>query len=632
MRICHGLLGDAIYVEDQELQWRKPLDIVRQLAKDRWAADSEDIIVLASGGAVVGPSCSSEGFGDDRDIFVFLRSALDLQADAADAAASATATVAEVCGQAVAEEEALAAAVAGDTLRFAELRQSPSGDPAFAALRQNIEEARSHLAVVRPVVSMAAQLEARLDVQRLAVQVVLDNLAAHRTTCSRSMSLFLQKHERVRERFDQNLSKVEASIEALRNVSLHPALRTAGRESLADAIPRERILRFTQDLQVERERLAKRMDRLKKQDTQTQALCDQVAGKVQQLLQDDAVKASASAVRSQHDRAVNELLPALEVQLPLEGADAAAVLEEERRTAGVLQGLSELCEEIRVQLRELSGSWARQRVSFLQRLREVACIQSKVRGVERQAALLEEEINVQHGHSQQLTHLQKMPRAYMKAESEIERRHQFKALLLGEGERARNTFARLVEEENARRRGFIHRYGCHLPADLVQGLGTLVPPVTMEVPEFDTQLPDLGEVAGAGTTDVAASSSSRPIGGAAGTVDGGAGMTSSGSPGRATSSRRRDEFPAYGHSSFRSACAPDVDGQSLPEGGTEDGLSAEASRMAELEAQNHELQAELSRLRKELGRAHGFSRRAFDDDSPSYEESLDPSTPFLDRP
>ena len=271
------------------------------------------------------------------------------------------------------------------------------------------------------------------------------------------MTLFAHKYERVQEKFEQNLGKVEASMAALREVALHPALRSEGRESLADVVPCDRILRFTGSLQAERERLSQRLGKLRQLDASAQTLCDQAAEKFRRLLQDDAVLKAAGDIRGEMARVEGELLPALRAIVPSEGASPAAVLEEEKRSAGVLEGLVRVCAGIRDMLSELQACWSRQHGRFLQRLREVAYIQSKVRGVERQAALLEEEINVQHNYSQQLNHLQKMPKAYQRALTEVARRRQFRARYLAQAEQARSSLARMMEEENSRRRAFTSR-------------------------------------------------------------------------------------------------------------------------------------------------------------------------------
>jgi len=474
MRICHGLAGQVLEVDDQELEWRFPVDVVRLHVCNRWDVEADDLILLASGGDVLGPNVRSEAFGRCRDVFVFLRSALDPKA----APVQSHLVVEPQSPDAEADEH-------DDPLQ-------PSGaDPAFSAFRGNIAEARRQLAESRPLVSLASSAEARQEVQRLAGQAVLDNLASQRATCTRSMSLFLQKYDRVQERFDQNLSKVEASFAALTNVALHPALRATGRESLADVVPRERVLQYAASLREERAQLARRLAKLRQQDSQTQALCEQIANTLRQVLQDDAVVAAAQAIQQEHARAQSELLPALCGLVPQEGAAPASVLEDEKRSASMLEGLARACSSMRDLLSEHQASWERRHHSFMQRLREVSYIQSRVRNVERQAALLEEEINVQRSYSQMFSKLQRLPKAYHKALCEIARRRDFKTRYAAQGDHARSTLARMMEEENVRRRAFHQRYGCQLPADLFSSLGSIAPAAVITVPEFDVALPNI---------------------------------------------------------------------------------------------------------------------------------------------
>lgn len=472
MRICHGLDGDALEVEDGELAWRKPLDIVRQSARSRWGVSPEDLILLITGGGTVGPQSGAEVLRPGTDVFFFPKGLLDSEAELeSDALLPGRGT-----------EEG------PNELCF---EQFPEVDPAFEAFRANIAEARRRIAEARTVATLATHTEERVAIQRLAARAVLDNLCTHRATCSRSMTLFVRKFERVQERFDCNLGKVDSAIAALTAVSLHPALRTTGRESLVDAVPQERILRFTASLQEERARLNQRLERLRHQDSQVQALCDQVVEKVRHFMQDDAVLAASRALRAHQDKAQHELLPSLQAQVPRPGAPPLFVLEEEKRSDAMLESLISTCQLVHSSLANLQVAWDAQRRRLLQRLREVAYTQSKVRSVERQAALLEEEVNVQRNGSQQLSRLQRMPKAYSKALSEVARRAQFRARYLAQGEQARIALARLVEEENNRRRVFLQHFGTHLPADLIPGLGDLVPPPVVELPDFDLQLPVL---------------------------------------------------------------------------------------------------------------------------------------------
>lgn len=484
MRICHGLAGQVLEVDDQELEWRFPIDVVRLHVCNRWDVEADDLILLASGGDVLGPNVRSEAFGRCRDVFVFLRSALDPKA-----APVPSHLVVEPQSHDAEATEQVGADSTDDPLQLG--GALGAADPVFSAFRGNIAEARRQLAESRPLVSLASSAEARQEVQRLAGQAVLDNLASQRATCTRSMSLFLQKYDRVQERFDHNLSKVEASLAALTNVALHPALRATGRESLADVVPRERVLQYAASLREERAQLARRLAKLRQQDSHTQALCEQIANTLQQVLQDDAVVAAAQAIQQEHARAETDLLPALCDLVPQEGATPASVLEDEKRSASVLEGLARACSSMRDLLSELQASWERRHHSFMQRLREVSYIQGKVRNVERQAALLEEEINVQRNYSQVFSKLQRLPKAYQKALCEIARRRDFKTRYAAQGHHARSTLARMMEEENVRRRAFQQRYGCQLPADLFSSLGSIAPAAVVTVPEFDVALPNI---------------------------------------------------------------------------------------------------------------------------------------------
>lgn len=66
MRICHGLPGESLVVDSQELQWRSPLDVIKQRATECWEV-SDDLIVLASGGATVNADSALDG----GDVFFF---------------------------------------------------------------------------------------------------------------------------------------------------------------------------------------------------------------------------------------------------------------------------------------------------------------------------------------------------------------------------------------------------------------------------------------------------------------------------------------------------------------------------------------------------------------------------------
>jgi len=479
MRICHGLVGDCLDVEDQEFQWRKPVDVLRQRACGHWGVNADDLILLSGTGGLVGSRCTPDDLVQCKDVFLFLRNFLDPKFDVA-------------AEELIVDAAALEASVHEHHSEDELLRlKAMFGDPAFETFRSNIAEARRWLSESRTISALAAQTQARVKVQQSAAHAVMENLTSHQSACSRSMSQFFQKYDRVKEKVDHSLENVEASMVALRSVTLHPSIRASGKDTLADAVPRDRILQFTGYLNSESARLAHRLDKLRQQELNSRSLCDKVIERMKLFLQDEAAGNAAMLIQQEHSRAEFELLPALCGVLPGEGASPHDILEEEKRSAGMLEGLAQACNAVRNGLLELQKKWDTRHATFLQKLREVSYVQSKVRDVEKQAALLEEEINLQRGQAQHLNHLQKMPKAYQKMLREIARRRQFRDRYLAQAEQMRSVLARMVEEENIQRRNFVQRYGCHLPVDLASGLGSLAPAPVVEFPEFDVQLPDV---------------------------------------------------------------------------------------------------------------------------------------------
>eukprot|EP00913_Durusdinium_trenchii_P024139 g22666.t1 len=75
MRICHGLAGEVLEVDSE---YRKPLDLVRQHARERWNLQLEDLIVLTSSGNVLSAESREE---DALDVYFFTKQCLETQAE-----------------------------------------------------------------------------------------------------------------------------------------------------------------------------------------------------------------------------------------------------------------------------------------------------------------------------------------------------------------------------------------------------------------------------------------------------------------------------------------------------------------------------------------------------------------------
>ncbi|CAJ1363690.1 unnamed protein product [Effrenium voratum] len=453
MRICHGLAGEVVQVDSE---YRKPLDLVRQHARERWSLQLEDLIVLTSNGNVLSAESREEESGGG----LLLHQAVPGNTGGGYPRPPGPCR----------PQPCRLRRRRGELDDVVGQRCEDVIDPVFEAFRSNIAEARARILESRPVVALAQRCEERAQAQTRAARAVLENLNSHRTACGRSISLLVQKSNRVQAKLSDCLEKVEASMKALESVALHTALQSEGRQCLADVVPRDRILRFTESLEAEAAQLVQRLEKLQRQDSQLEGMCEQVAERVEQLIREDAVGAEAQQIHEEQVCAQREL-PKLRALVPSAGAAPAMVLEDEKRSALLRDRVTSACAKLLRAMEQLQSCWDRQHQMFVQRLREVAYVQSKVRYVERQAALLEEEVNAQSSKAQQLARLQKMPKAYYSALREVGLRRQFRERYVAQAEKARTTLSRMVEAENSRRRGFLQKHSCYLPVDLVQGLG-----------------------------------------------------------------------------------------------------------------------------------------------------------------
>mmetsp|Transcript_143155 Transcript_143155/g.363365 ORF Transcript_143155/g.363365 Transcript_143155/m.363365 type:complete len:263 (-) Transcript_143155:113-901(-) len=194
MRICHGLLGEVVEVDDQELQWRKPLDIVRQHARARWKVDTEDIIVLADGGGVVGPGYGAEEVGLGCGVFLFLKSALDPQAGSSEVAA--TAIYSAVATEEEEDEEEGRVNTAGSTSRFDVMDPSDFRVPVETSLAVSLlgtagripSASSSGLAAPAGCGGFQAAAAAPLPSPRLAAPSTVASTSDETSTCSPTSS------------------------------------------------------------------------------------------------------------------------------------------------------------------------------------------------------------------------------------------------------------------------------------------------------------------------------------------------------------------------------------------------------------------------------------------------------------
>jgi hypothetical protein len=199
------------------------------------------------------------------------------------------------------------------------------------------------------------------------------------------------------------------------------------------------------------------------------------------------------------EQAMEEQASALDKARPLwdrvlecvTATEAQDVLAAEKVSARVVADLEPVLLEHQEQHQRCLQLWNARCGHFLQRLRDVSYVQTRLRSVELQGVLFSESLRTLGSQLAQASHIAKMPVAYQKALYELARRRQFKQRYLAYAQHARDVLKRMKDEEDECRRHFMRRHGCHLPTDFLPGLDTLPPAPVIEVASFDEGLPEV---------------------------------------------------------------------------------------------------------------------------------------------
>jgi hypothetical protein len=159
-----------------------------------------------------------------------------------------------------------------------------------------------------------------------------------------------------------------------------------------------------------------------------------------------------------------------------------------------IERLREFKIEFEKQLKELNAKvldWKKKCAIEVENSDILATLKN-LRGLEVTGTLLEEGMQRVKKALVQLQHPAKLPLACEKVSLEISRRKQYREKLKQKADAIRKEFEQMQTEENEKRRRWFSKYGCHLPVNLVPGLGDFVPSMDIRIPIFDKDLPDIG--------------------------------------------------------------------------------------------------------------------------------------------
>ncbi|CEM11250.1 unnamed protein product [Vitrella brassicaformis CCMP3155] len=620
--VCDALYGEVLHLERIDVGKKGgPNEALKAKLADKWRVPVQDIILLPEGGGGGGADTDR-----DRWWFTFRRSSLDQkgtdvsasssgapQSSSASSAPSGLIDSGEGSGddpflrphrlttsthvELEADEEELFRSASAQTL-----------DPALQSFHNAMHDARLVVEGTRSLSMAISDLHERVRRQKRACRAVIANLLHHKDTFLASVDAFSKKSTGVHARHQSVLEGLDAAIGRLREVELHPAMRLQGRHTLADVVPEQRIRQFAASCGADHDRIRRRIEQLRKVAIETGQHTDGELEKMNDFCADETVEKNMHELNEllrQQKATFKSLLQTLppqptieasttismvgvgDAQRPQEHPDvvrsfspeaAAELLAKEKQQHEYLGRVQDLHEKVKELYSRCCVRWSSRCAAFLEHLREVSSLQSRIHQLSSQGVVFEETLNKQKADFSHLSHIDRMPSAYQAALTEIARRRTFKAKYVARAMSACDVLTRMREEEEERRRTFMKRHGVHLPAEFIPGLEALPATISVDIPDFDEGLPQI-DLSG----PLSASGGGSGVGGGPqlieegleGSDEGGTGihrsfLTSSGPTSHSQRSTPRSAHASASSSSHPSTLSPH---RSLPPTSTQGGIA-----------------------------------------------------------
>lgn len=454
MKVCHAITGEVLEVPRDP--WSSAADCLRDRVNAAFS-DANPILLTDAGTKV------EESLENVELVFFFPRDAYDKPPPVLEVSSSKDAAPAEPWD--------------------ADLGAGRESDVWASVL-----EAQQLLRRSTRLVATSAEMRRRLEMQKKACLSVRSNLTNRKSVFARNMELLQEKFHRDHERHQELLKAIESSLVQLGEIRLHAELQAPQRQTLADCIPCERIEEFVKRMREDHVRLENKIESLTTNSSEICKVTDQEDENLHSFEDDRTV-----------EQAIDEQASALDKARPLwdrvlecvNATEAQDVLAAEKVSARVVADLEPVLLEHQEQHQRCLQLWNARCGHFLQRLRDVSYVQTRLRSVELQGVLFSESLRTLGSQLAQASHIAKMPVAYQKALHELARRRQFKQRYLAYAQHAKDVLKRMKDEEDECRRHFMRRHGCHLPTDFLPGLDTLPPAPVLEVASFDEGLPEV---------------------------------------------------------------------------------------------------------------------------------------------
>ncbi|KAJ0408007.1 hypothetical protein P43SY_000211 [Pythium insidiosum] len=353
-----------------------------------------------------------------------------------------------------------------------------------------------------------------LEVQSQAITAAIANLESFCSSMRKRFTPFWTEYEQASVRHDHLLRHFESFLNALGDITLHPALVTPERKTLLDCIPADREREWALQCQQSQSHLRQQLTRLRD-------VHDSIVAEVTALLQSQDHIAGAFAdvaddlalarqhVASHHGitaklsenldvvmRKVAETSSEVQPATPMMLLASTNMLEVCREIdelyhqhLELLPSAQRLAEEIKGTMSKLSSTKASFFSLVHANLRRISMSQSKIRDFENSLAMLKDALQAQKKQFAELEHLEKLPDSYASCLVEITRRLKYGRRFSDRIQAMAEELALMRDEEVSLREDFLRRFGQHLPRDFVPGLAEKPSHCEFRMRPFDQSLP-----------------------------------------------------------------------------------------------------------------------------------------------
>jgi len=327
------------------------------------------------------------------------------------------------------------------------------------------------------------------SIQMKGMELLKINLNEQYSQIIERYNKFLSHYHELYNKHEALLQSFESDIQRLREIQLHPLLRTRSTSFLIDFVPEVKLRGWFEECGKEHGQLKNKVLELEKQifavksSVETENLRSIVIDsslpekikKIQEIFSDINAR---HEIFKNDSRSVKNLQPnSLREVANVHANSISKVTEYEELTREILSHF--------IKSKNIS-------THFVQEiLRNISPLHSKMRDLSNKIFLYNEALLKQEEAFLQLVYVQSMPTCYKASLEEVVRRKKFGRIINNFIARQNTTLLKLREEEITQRQTFLRNYGKYLPKDLIPGLLDAVPRFEISPPPFDIYLPPL---------------------------------------------------------------------------------------------------------------------------------------------